>query len=858
MKKKTAFTMALLLWLNALNALNGFAQEKPGFNVDNLELSREILSRNYKGSEQTLSVFTLRIKGKQSFPASGWTIYFNTRPMSVGGADSLLFNIEQVNGDLFKLRPKKGFTAIKAGGSKTITVLSTEIKNKTDLSLGFYLVWDSAASKAYAIKHKNINPVKLFEETETKLSADIYRQNQLIKNLPNSQLTRIFPTPVSYKENQGIFKLAPSVSIVADQEFSKEAGLFADELSHMLGKRPVFKGNAEKNVVRIQKGELNGAEAYELSVTPERILITAAGPAGAFYGLQSLKTLFPVLSWKGVQKEIAVPAVTVEDAPRFGFRGIMMDVGRNFQPKKQVLKTLDVMALCKMNVLHFHLNEDEGWRLEIPGLPELTAIGGHRGHTLDEKDHLMPSFGSGPYPDVNSGSGFYTRAEFIEILKYAHARHIRVIPEIETPGHARAAVRSMDARYNRLMKEGKKEAAEQYLLSDKQDKSEYRSVQGWNDNIMNVALPSTYAFLEKVVDEMRAMYTEAGAPLQTIHFGGDEVPAGVWEKSPAVNELLKKDPSIDGVDELWYYYFKRVNAMLKKKQLYLSGWEEIGLRKAMVNRQKKMVLDTRFAGENFHADVWNNLKGNEDLAYKLANAGYKVVLTCVTNLYLDLAVNPAFDEPGQYWGGYIGIEKPYQFIPFNLFKNPKDGANGEAMTQQASAGKTMLTEVGKSNIVGIQGPLWSEIITSAERFEYMMLPKLFAVAERGWATDPAWATEADGLKSNKMYQQAWSEFMNTMAKRELPRIDHYAGGYNYRIPTPGTLVENGMVHANVEYPGMVIRYTTDGSMPTVNSKVYTGPLAAKGTLQFRVFNALGRPGKAATVTTVAIKSLPKN
>ncbi|MNL31010.1 N,N'-diacetylchitobiase precursor [compost metagenome] len=170
----------------------------------------------------------------------------------------------------------------------------------------------------------------------------------------------------------------------------------------------------------------------------------------------------------------------------------------------------------------------------------------------------------------------------------------------------------------------------------------------------------------------------------------------------------------------------------------------------------------------------------------------------------------------------------------------------------------MLTEFGKSNIVGIQGPLWSEIITSAERFEYMMLPKLFAVAERAWATDPAWAAETDGLKSSKMYEQNWSAFMNVMAKRELPRISHYAGGYNYRIPTPGTLVKNGMVHANVEYPGMVIRYTTDGSVPTLNSKAYTGPVTAKGTVQFRVFNALGRPGKAATVTTATIKSLPKN
>ncbi|WP_449439840.1 family 20 glycosylhydrolase [Pedobacter steynii] len=214
------------------------------------------------------------------------------------------------------------------------------------------------------------------------------------------------------------------------------------------------------------------------------------------------------------------------------------------------------------------------------------------------------------------------------------------------------------------------------------DKSIYESVQGWNDNVINVALPSAYNFLEKVVDEIRLMYTEAKAPLATIHFGGDEVPAGVWERSPAVANLLKADASVSGVDEMWYYYFNKINNMLKAKQLYLSGWEEIGLRKALVNGEKKMVLDERFAKENFHADVWNNLSGNEDLAYKLANAGYKVVLTCVTNLYLDLAINKSFNETGQYWGGYVDVDKPYYFVPYELFKNLKEDEGGNPIDKK--------------------------------------------------------------------------------------------------------------------------------------------------------------------------------
>ncbi|MHC2992133.1 beta-N-acetylhexosaminidase, partial [Pontibacter sp. HJ8] len=544
---------------------------------------------------------------------------------------------------------------------------------------------------------------------------------------------------------------------------------------------------------------------------------------------------------------VAIPAVTVSDAPRFGHRAFMMDVGRNFQPKEQVLKTLDLMGLYKLNVLHFHLNEDEGWRLEIPGLPELTEVGAKRGHTQDNKKNLQPSYGSGPDVENKIGSGHYTRADFIEILKYAKDRHIRVIPEIETPGHARAAIKSMDARYDRLMKEGKKQAAEQYLLRDLEDKSVYRSVQNWDDNVINVALPSTYAFLEKVVDETLKMYKEAGAPIDMIHFGGDEVPPGVWEKSPAVQALMKSNPEIKSTDDLWYYYFGKVNDLLKARKLNLYGWEEIGLRKTQVNGKNVYVPNPDFADENFHVDVWNNLTGNEDLAYKMANAGYKVVLTNVTNFYLDLSYQKAFEESGLNWGGYLDLDKPFYFIPLDYYKNVKVNANNEPADLTVFEGKERLTEAGRKNIIGLQAPLWSEMVTSPAQFEYMLLPKLLGLAERAWSKDPAWATEADNAKSEALYNQAWTEFVNVLSKRELPRLDHYAGGFRYRIPTAGAVVENGRIVANVQLPGMVIRYTTDGSEPTQKSKAYKEPIASKGTVKLRVFNRAGRGGRTVTV-----------
>lgn len=836
--------ICILTFLMSCNLAIALAQSVPNFNVKDLHLTRHVLNNV---SDKTLSEITIANNGKQTLPDKGWTIYFNSRPLDVEKDSEGKAKISHVNGDLFKLTPLPGFLPLSGGSVVKIKVLSTEVKNKTDLSWGFYLVWDNAPSKGYNISLTNIHPTAEAEKREVVLAAHAFNLNKEIKDIPLAKLSKVFPTPVSYRETGTTFLLTPKVSILSDKAFKKEAVLFASDLAGVFGKKPLIKEAGDTHAIILKKGVVNGIESYRLSVNAERILITAPDAAGVFYGLQSLKTMFPPESLKGNQKEIAITGVEVEDAPRFEFRGFMMEVARNFQSKKEVLKALDVMALYKMNVLHFHLNDDEGWRLEIPGLPELTTVGSQRGHSIGEMTSILPSYGSGADKGANSGSGFYTRADFIEILKYANDRHIRVVPEIETPGHARAAIKSMDARYTRFMKEGKKEEAERYLLRDLNDKSVYESVQGFNDNIINIALPSAYNFLEKVVDEMRAMYVSAGVPLTTVHFGGDEVPTGVWENSPVVADLLKKDNSIKGVDEMWHYYFNKINIMLKSKGLYLSGWEEIGLRKALVNGQKKMVLDERFTKENFHADVWNNLKGNEDLAYKMANAGYKVVLTPVTNLYLDMATTKSFDEIGQYWGGYVDIDKPFYFIPYDMFKNIKEDERGNPIDRKALEGKEKLTEFGKSNIVGMQSPLWSEIITSPERFEYLLLPKLFGVAERAWAKDPEWATTEDPARSAELYSQAWSEFANVVGKKEMPRLTYYSGGYNYRIPAPGVSVENGQVMANVQLPGLIIRYTTDGSEPTAKSAVYSKPVQTKGTLQFRVFTATGKGGRAVKV-----------
>ena len=820
--KLSLVTLLLFLSIQVCNA-----QKKSSFDAKGLKVTWETVENNYKGTKETYSKLIFTNISKEVFPSSGWTLYFNGPDLKNLNEGPASIQVELVNGDFFKATPSKTFKGLGAGKSETLALLSRNLIKRTDFPRGFYIVFNNRPNDAIPVIHEALTSVDYSRDQQLIAEKD-FKENDAIEDIPLNLLPPIFPSPSSVKKTKDIFNLTKLTKVIVDPLFSTEATYLSEEFEKLFNFKPVQGTTEKQNVIILQKLSLPSKEAYKLQVTSNEIIIGASGREGLFYGIQSLKNLFPSSVWSTKQDAVSIPGILVSDAPRFPHRAFMMDIARNFQGKKEILKIIDMISFYKLNVLHLHLNDDEGWRIEIPGLPELTEVGSKRGHTTSERENLVPSYGSGPTVNSNSGSGFLTRADYLEILKYATQRHVEVIPEFETPGHARAAIKSMNARYDKLLKAGDKVGAEQYLLRDLADASVYRSIQGWNDNVINPALPSVYKFIEKLTDEMLAVYKEAGAPLNTIHFGGDEVPAGVWEKSPAVANLLKSDASVTSVDELWNYYFKNVNRILKARNLYLSGWEEIGLKKALVNGQKQMVLDTRFAGENFHANVWNNLSPNEDLAYKLANAGYKVILTNVTNLYIDLSYNKNFEEPGQYWGGYVDIDKPFRFNPYKL---------------EQPANKEALTEKGKLNIVGLQAPLWSEIITTEGQLEYLMLPKLLGLAERSWAPTPDWANITDAKKAASSYQYAWSEFVNVIAKKELPRLDYYAGGFRYRIPTPGLLLDEGKVQANVQFPGFEIRYTTDGTEPGKNSKLYVEPIPDLKNLSFKVFNATGRGGK---------------
>ena len=851
--------MRFLTFLFVFSSLFAFSQKKMDLSTNDLQIDWKLITNNFNGKDQYQFSFTLTNTSKKSIlPPSGWTIYYNANREIVDSNLTGPLKSFRIHGDLFYLKPAAGFKGLKSGESISVDGIGDAWAfNISDAPAGYYLVWDNDLKKAYAINKTTATPpadINKFKRSPNQVNDQVtpemvFEQNTTIKDLPTQDLPVIFPTPLSYQAKDGKFILSSATAIQADPVFSNEAALLKEELESFTS----FKFNTNQNytnTILLSLDKTLPTEAYTLSVSNNQIKISASQPIGIFYALQSLKSATPLVAWKTKQETLDVPCMEVKDQPRFGYRGLHIDVARNFQTKEQVKRVLNWMAMYKLNKLHFHFSEDDAWRVEIPALPELTTVGVQRGHTLDSKEYMPASYGSGG--DINNiQSSFYTRNDYIDILKHAKSKFIDVIPEIETPGHARAAIKAMDARYARLMKEGKPEEAKQYLLSDPDDKSVYLSAQNFRDNVMCVAQPGVYNFVATAIDAFVSMHQEAGMPLKTIHVGGDEVPQGVWEKSPIAQNLLSQLPKdkYRQTSDLWVYYWEKVNAILKERNLYLSGWEEIGMRESKVDGNKVMMVNPEFANNNFHTYVWNTVVGwgAEDLPYRLANGGYKVILCPVSNLYFDLSYQKDFNEVGYYWGGFVDIDKAFYFIPYDYLKNTKVDRFGVPIDPAILQDKDKLTDYGKTNIVGLQGELWSENIRTADDLEYLAFPKMLGLAERAWSADPEWATSKDASLSASLYQQAWSSFVNVVGKRELTKLNYYQGGANFRIPTVGAKQLNGVVHANIQLPGLTIRYTSDGTEPNINSKQYMQPIADKGVIKLRAFDNKGRGGRTVEI-----------
>ena len=604
--------------------------------------------------------------------------------------------------------------------------------------------------------------------------------------------------------------LEGKVALAFPENFAGEAKLLKEKLTGLYGLEVV--GNASVKIVLeelLDRKEAVNDEYYTINIGDNLIKISAATPHGIFNGTQTLLSML-----KGKQTPYLLEAVSIRDYPDLAYRGQMIDIARNFTAPENLKKLVDIFASYKLNVLHFHFCDDEAWRLEIPGLEELTAVGSRRGHTTDESQCLYPCYDGGYDPDAKTvGNGYYSREEFIDLLKYAAERHVRIVPEIESPGHARAAIVSMRARYNKYFETDPGKATE-YMLSEPEDTSRYVSVQYYTDNVMNVALPSTYRFMEKVIQELNAMYQEAGLSLYTVHLGGDEVPRGVWMGSPKCQELMK-EKGMTKAHGLSEYFITQMADVMQKNGLKFSGWQEVALGHTEEAHQQ-------LRGQAAGVYCWNTVPGSDEVVYQTANNGYPVILCNVGNFYMDMAYNGHPDERGLDWGGYVDESVSFSMLPFSIYRSLRvDMAGNPIDLDNAEKGKTALTEIGKKHIMGVQGQLFAETIRSFDGVEYLLFPKILGLAERGWNAHPVWEN-LSGMREQQAFNQALALYYEKISKSEMP---YWAkNGINFRLPQPGLLVKDGNLYANVAIDGAEVRYTTDGSEPTAQSTLWKEPV----------------------------------
>lgn len=794
---------------------------------------------------RSLARFTLIPAGNSALPARGWALYFTCIAGVVTGPTAAGYVVEQVAGTLYRLRPGPGFRMPAGGQALQIDLVHPEPMFKADKApQGPYLVLDTAADEGLAIADYRIETLTRPEQLATAAGQrparvdpdEIYALNARAPLLPAAELPPLFPTPRHLQRRQGSLQWVGLPDIKAPQSLQHEA------LQAGAWLQPFFAADAgpRSPALRLRLGKVAGQtspEAYSLDIDPARgVTITGASAAGVVRGLQSLRDLLPLKVQPA--QGVTLPALHVLDAPRFEHRGVMLDVARNFHTKATVLRLLDLMARLKLNTLHLHLTDDEGWRLAIPGLPELTDFGARRGHSSDPGRHLPPAYGSGPDVGNPDGSGHYSAADYIDIVRHAAALHIQVVPEIEMPGHARAAVKAMDARSRRLAAAGNARA-QAFSLQDPADRSIYRSAQLYADHLMDPGLESTYTFVEHVVAELVRLHRQAGVPLRQLHVGADELPAGAWTASPAAQARIQQLGLHDSAG-LWNYFYDRVGRILQGHGVAAGGWEELGARRAQADGGGPLVPNAHFLGRGHTLYVWNNLDDADDLAYRLANAGYRVVLAPATTLYFDMAANRDPDEPGVNWAAYIDLDTVFDHVPLDqLRKFPTVPA--------AAKGKAVLTARGRRNIVGLEATLFSETLRGAERLEFMLLPRLLGLAERAWAPDPSWATERNAERAAAWHARAWTVFANQAGQQVLPRLQRDLPGLSYRIAAPGLRRDGDTVHINHALPGLTLRYALDGSDPSADSTIATGPILARGPLRAAAFDAYGHRGAVASV-----------
>jgi hexosaminidase len=492
----------------------------------------------------------------------------------------------------------------------------------------------------------------------------------------------LIPLPQKVQQLDGTFTLTAQTRIYADWHSRKTAKLLAQRLRQSTGYPlkihwNVFGTSPNSILLTTKSSSTNlGAEGYYLSVTTNAIVIRAPTQAGLFYGGQTLLQLLPpeIFSTNVVSESWQAPCVQIEDWPRFQWRGLMLDVSRHFSSKTEVEALLDEMSLYKLNRFHWHLVDDQGWRIQIKRYPKLTEVGAFRANCNFEPDdhnvHAQPDWAK-PSPDKFSPDGryggFYTQKDIREVVAYAAARHITIVPEIEMPGHALAALTA----YPQFCTPGVTLGLGGNLRS--------RSA------VYDPSNEGTYVFLNNILAEVFKLF-----PGPYVHVGGDEVRKTFWENDPACQALMKKE-GLKNADELQSYFEKRMETFIDAHHKTLVGWSEI-LKGGLA--QNAVVMDWIGGGK------------------QAAESGHDAVMTTESHYYLDHYQSTNYPAEPRAIGGYTPLKSTYTYNPM-----PAD-----------------LAPPFRYHILGVQGNLWVEYVMSFPHVQYMVFPRECAIAETGWSS----------------------------------------------------------------------------------------------------------------------------
>ncbi|WP_062061005.1 family 20 glycosylhydrolase [Aquimarina longa] len=570
------------------------------------------------------------------------------------------------------------------------------------------------------------------------------------------QSLNITPKPFNITKGKGYFKLNGNTSFLYNDESSKLiADFFIEKIKTSTGHAfSVTKGNDIKNSIQlIKETTLNfSEEEYRLSISEDNIKIKASTDKGLFYGMQTFMQLLPFYTTNSqISFPIKIKALDIEDKPRFSWRGMHLDVSRHFFSADFIKKHLDILSLFKINKFHWHLTDDQGWRVEIKKYPKLTTIGSKRKNA-----------------DGSYHQGFYTQEEIKEVVQYAKERFIDIVPEFDTPGHAIAIL----AGYPEL--------------SCDQKEYKVRNLWGVESSILCPGKEETYTFIEDVITELATLF-----PYEYYHMGGDEVPKDQWENSIECQKLKKRE-GLKDEKEVQSYFMARVEKILSKHHKKMIGWDEI--------LEGGITATTNIMS-------WQGEEGG----IKAANEGHDVIMTPSEYCYFNFYQGDFKTEPLAF-GGYIPLEKVYNYDPI-----PKE-----------------IEEDKKKHILGAQGNVWSEYTYKDETIEYLLYPRIIALAEVTWTQ-----------KENKKFD----DFLNRL-NPIYTILDYYKT--NHHIPLPEGPTSNTIVFTDsisipftTTHPVKMV-YTINGTNPTQNSTVYKEPLKFTKTTDLRIASVLDN-GKMSSI-----------